>query len=534
MGGFGAKARQAIKEANRQAEIQGEEDEEIISSDALVSTSEPAVEQVTEVEESQEAELEESQDADLEGSQEADLEESVIEANQISNSDKLHSAIELTLEVANENEIYLNSSDVEVEKSLACSTKINSALIQLEDLIEHVDSSELESHKVGLLKIKDLNFVNIGAAISDSLSEYLDNIEPPSINDDSEEQAQKNESSLAYANKLIQNMSRLNTPLEAMIRNKTIDSKADDLIKNQNNLQSVVSKTLTKLQDASLDEHETFHQIKDLSKSINANIETIKEIRNKQTSASQTVDVNNQNYDQPAGSNIEYPQEKSDISANSVHSEIEFDDELPINPNAASDTLDTVAWVQPEFSRNNKKSISIAQSVFKGVERTMAIKKSIFMSDMHRGIKYNDDHAEHNLRFNGVIKDYGDMFKFTGTSRKANAKHAVKLAEQLGWNTIAVSGNANYIEKVSMLASKKGIQVIEIDTRIHTQEFTKPTEKVTSRDLKSLKEDIPPKVVKPITDKGLSGTLASSQGINKEAEMEEQSPRNNSRIQISM
>ncbi|MFA0527725.1 hypothetical protein AB4655_18435, partial [Vibrio sp. 10N.222.48.F6] len=61
MGGFGAKARQAIKEANRQAEIQGEEDEEIISSDALVSTSEPAVEQVTEVEESQEADLEESQ-----------------------------------------------------------------------------------------------------------------------------------------------------------------------------------------------------------------------------------------------------------------------------------------------------------------------------------------------------------------------------------------------------------------------------------------------------------------------------------------
>ncbi|MFM2668570.1 LPD7 domain-containing protein [Vibrio mediterranei] len=77
-------------------------------------------------------------------------------------------------------------------------------------------------------------------------------------------------------------------------------------------------------------------------------------------------------------------------------------------------------------------------------------------------------------RHNGSdFRDYGNMLLFEGNKHDVNAKNAVASADALGWGSIAVWGNRNYIEKVEQHAAKKGIQVVEVDTELNFKDMTK-------------------------------------------------------------
>ena len=146
---------------------------------------------------------------------------------------------------------------------------------------------------------------------------------------------------------------------------------------------------------------------------------------------------------------------------------------------------DRIAHVNPKYQQVSHSSLTNAQASFDNKDygnrfiakpqtpvhalvnstRIKEVKSSFFMRDIHKGIDLTEHYCEHSLLRNGSIKDYGNMFDFTGTNRKANAKMAIKLANKMGWNTIACSGNPKFMAELSSLATKFGIQVIPIDTR---------------------------------------------------------------------
>ncbi|MEZ9700604.1 hypothetical protein AB4455_26160 [Vibrio sp. 10N.261.46.E12] len=150
---------------------------------------------------------------------------------------------------------------------------------------------------------------------------------------------------------------------------------------------------------------------------------------------------------------------------------------------------DRIALVNPKYQLVNQSSLSNAQASFDNKDygnrfiakqqtpvhalvnttRIKEVKSSFFLRDIHTGQDLTEHYCEHHLLRNGSIKDYGNMFDFTGTNRKANAKMAIKLANKMGWNTIACSGNPKFMSELGSLASKYGIQVIPIDTRNNIQ-----------------------------------------------------------------
>ncbi|MEZ8198455.1 hypothetical protein [Vibrio splendidus] len=153
----------------------------------------------------------------------------------------------------------------------------------------------------------------------------------------------------------------------------------------------------------------------------------------------------------------------------------EFDENSP----------DRIAHVNPKYQQVSQSSLTNAQASFDNKDygnrfiakpqtpvhalvnstRIKEVKSSFFLRDIHKGLDLTEHYCEHSLLRNGSIKDYGNMFDFTGTNRKANAKMAIKLANKMGWNTIACSGNPKFMAELGSLATKFGIQIIPIDTR---------------------------------------------------------------------
>lgn len=100
-------------------------------------------------------------------------------------------------------------------------------------------------------------------------------------------------------------------------------------------------------------------------------------------------------------------------------------------------------------------------------ERVGLLKSSVVLTNWHKSVQLvNGTHAEHKLGRNGSILDFGNQFLFTGRGHKQNAKHAVNLARNMGWNTVAAWGNAEYKVELKKAAAKYNIECIEVDSRI--------------------------------------------------------------------
>lgn len=204
--------------------------------------------------------------------------------------------------------------------------------------------------------------------------------------------------------------------------------------------------------------------------------------------------------DEDIVANTSYRESVSDASYDANVSQEQVEDCISINENRViNHCLNSAKHDLPQTNRNNNlikqqdpnfDSTSDLHHLISNRDRAKQVQRAVLLSTpfnpcrLRTGfVEKEPDSGRHfakYLRRTGFIKDYGDLLSFTGTKPKHNAKNAVSMALQFGWDEIAVTGNALYVKEVELQAAKHGIAVLKVDPKIsltpkHTLSEPQPT-----------------------------------------------------------
>ncbi len=513
------------KEAFNQAQTE-DEDEVVIDKTTLTSTEEtPVAESQEEIEQQDQVE----QDSNPESASVKDsTPPAPVNPEAASRLNKHDSAreskqtplpfteqIELLNNAVNEYEAASSNNNVVMEDFMKLSVATHKAAKSIQDYVNENELSDDE--KKALLVISKLNSTHKGlSALKETLSslfpkdsnkpqekkdsEALDNPEAPSTRFKDSGEDEKSPEEL--------NQTQKESALDKAKLDKFLAASSSTLLQ----LQTLTDDKLTKqalvnlqkfVQNADKITSEYGDVYKEECADLSNNVQQIlTRIEQKQESKPQKKSIDEATLSSHQTSNEEVLTGDQNSIADSDQTSFSIDPD---------EQVDTIAKVNPKYSRFNNKAIENAhQQVVKKTdflsrnsvpvhalanrERTSMIKKSLSL-DLHRGLELTEQYCEHHTVRHGKIRDYGNMFDITGSNHKKNAKLALELAKNCGWNTIAMCGNKLFMQELEKRADKYGIEVIPIDSRItlsevvaaqeSTQEQNQPQPAPTSIETKS-------------------------------------------------